>query len=152
MSPLVIAAALVVCTSASTVSHTYRAWAQQAPSQASSGSGGGVDAATANNPTAQLDQLQLQSWYNPAYIDESGQGNNFLLQPILAFDSKGPIPSSIQRLTVTLDSLPNGRTGLGDTTLISEFFPGYHHQKIKVGFGPVIVGPSATNRYAGNGQ
>ena len=36
--------------------------------------------------------------------------------------------------------------------MIAEFFPGYHHQKIKAGFGPVIVGPSATNRYAGNGQ
>ena len=152
MGRLAIAAALVVFTSTLVILHTPEARAQKTSPAAPSGTGGGVDAATANNPTARLDQVQLQSWYNPAYIDEQGQGNEFVFQAILAFDSKGALPSSIERLTVPLQSLPNGRTGLGDTTLVAEFFPGYHHQNIKAGFGPVIVGPSATNRYAGNGQ
>jgi hypothetical protein len=115
--------------------------------------GGDVDAATANNPAAPLIQVQFQSWYHPAYDGTSGQGNDFLLRPILPFDSKGIIPSSIIRPQLTLTSTPDGRTGLGDIQLLTVIFPGWHPtSRFKVGIGSVIVAPSATNRYAGQGQ
>lgn len=131
------------------------AQAQQAPigSGTPPAGGGGVDAATANNPAAPLIQIQLQSWYHPAYDGVSGQGNDFLLRPIIPFDPKGIIPTSIVRLQVPLTSDPNGRTGLGDVQLLTVFFPGWHPgDVIKIGAGAVIEAPSATNRYAGQGK
>lgn len=114
---------------------------------------GGIDAATANNPAAPIIQIQFQSWYHPAYDGTSGQGNDLLFRPIVPFYSKGFIPSSIVRLAVPLTSTPDGRTGLGDIQLIAFGFPGYHPgSRFKVGIGPVIVAPSATNRFAGQGQ
>jgi hypothetical protein len=135
--------------------HDAHSQAQQAPtgSDAPQSGGGGVDAATANNPAAPLIQIQLQSWYHPAYDGTSGQGNDFLLRPILPFNPKGIIPSSIIRPQLTLTSTPNGRTGLGDIQLLAVVFPGWHPTaRFKVGIGSVIVAPSATNRYAGQGQ
>lgn len=115
--------------------------------------GGGIDAAAANNPAAPIIQIQFQSWYHPAYDGMSGQGNDFLFRPIVPFYSKGVIPSSIVRLEVPLASTPDGRTGLGDIQLIAFGFPGYHPgSPFKIGVGPVILAPSATNRYAGQGQ
>jgi hypothetical protein len=114
---------------------------------------GGIDAAAANNPAAPIIQIQFQDWYHPAYDGTSGQGNDFLLRPIVPFYSKGVIPSSIVRLELPLASTPDGRTGLGDIQLIAFGFPGYHPgSRFKIGVGPVIVAPSATNRYAGQGQ
>ena len=132
--------------------HSVSAWGQQPAASPATANGGAIDAATANDPTASITQLQIQSWYNPSYIDERGQGNNLLIQPVVSYDSVGFVPSSIVRLTIPVDSQPNGRTGLGDLAFVDLFFPGYHHQKIKAGFGPVLGGPSATNRYAGAGQ
>jgi hypothetical protein len=133
------------------------AYSQAPPPASGSGApqagGAGVDAATANNPAAPLIQIQIQSWYHPAYEGTPGQGNDFLLRPIIPFDPKGIIPSSIVRLQIPLTSDPSGRTGLGDIQLLTIFFPGWHSSShIKAGFGPVIVGPSATNRDAGQGQ
>ncbi len=151
MRSVLIAAAIALFSSSPLLPSHATAWAQSAAPPASPSSGG-VDAATANDPSAAINQLQIQSWYSPSYIDEGGQGNELLVQPIASFDSKGSIPSSILRFTLPVDSLPNGRTGLGDFSLITLFFPGYHSQKTKIGLGPVIDGPSATNRYAGTGQ
>jgi hypothetical protein len=115
--------------------------------------GGGVDAAAANNPAAPLIQVQFQSWYHPAYDGTPGQGNDFMLRPIIPFDPKGIIPTSIVRVQVPLTSDPNGRTGLGDVQLLTVFFPGWHPgDVIKIGAGAVIEAPSATNRYAGQGK
>ncbi len=42
---------------------------------------------------------------------------------------------------------------MGDLEFIGFLFPGFHEgAKLKMGLGPVIVGPTATNRTAGQGQ
>ena len=124
------------------------AWAQ-----AQKSGGAGNDASSANDPSAPLTQVQLQNWYHPSYDGVAGKGNEFLLRPIVPFDAKGVLPSSLARLELTVMSTPDGRTGLGDLQFIDFLFPGYHEGgKIKVGVGPVIVAPSATNHYAGQGQ
>ena len=123
--------------------------AQQRPASG----GKGNDAGSANDPSVPLTQLQFQNWYNPLYSGIPGQGNEFLVRPIVPIAAKGFLPSSLARVELELLSLPNGRTGLGDSQFIYWLFPGYHEgSKIKIGVGPVIVAPSATNRYAGQGQ
>ena len=124
-----------------------------AQQQSSSGSGSQVDTGTANNPAAPLVQVQLQNWYNPTYDGVRGQGNEFLFRPIVPFASKGVVPSSIIRVAIPLLTEPNGRTGIGDTQFIALAFPGHHaSDRLEWGIGPVIILPSATNRYAGQGQ
>ena len=121
--------------------------------QQPAGGGKGNDAGSANDPSVPLTQLQFQNWFNPLYSGTPGEGNEFFFRPIVPFASKGLMPSSLVRLELDLLSLPNGRTGIGDSQFIDWFFPGYHEgSKIKIGIGPVIVAPSATNRYAGQGQ
>lgn len=124
-----------------------------ASAQAQKPGGAGNDASSANDPSAPLTQVQLQNWYHPSYDGISGQGNQFLLRPIVPAGSRGFLPSSLARLELTVMSTPDGRTGLGDLQFIDFLFPGYHEGgKLKMGIGPVIVVPSATNRYAGQGQ
>ncbi len=121
--------------------------------QAQKAGGVGNDASSANDPSAPLTQVQLQNWYHPLYAGIPGQGNEFLLRPIVPAGSRGVFPSSLARLEITLMSTPDGRTGLGDLQFIDFLFPGYHEGgKLKMGIGPVIVAPSATDRYAGQGQ
>ena len=124
-----------------------------ASAQAQKAGGDGNDASSANDPSASLTQVQLQNWYHPSYDGIPGQGNEFLLRPIVPAGSRGILPSSLARLELTVMSTPDGRTGLGDLQFIDFFFPGYHEGgKLKMGIGPVIVAPSATDRYAGLGQ
>ncbi len=124
-----------------------------ASAQTQKPSSAGNDASSANDPSAPLTQIQLQNWYHPSYDGTSGQGNEFLLRPIIPAKAKGALPSSLARLEITVMSTPDGRTGLGDVQFIDWLFPGYHEGgKLKIGIGPVIVAPSATNRYAGQGQ
>ena len=123
------------------------------PAQAQKSGGAGNDASSANDPSAPLTQIQLQNWYHPSYDGTPGQGNEFLLRPIIPAEAKGALPSSLARLELTVMSTPDGRTGVGDVQFIDWLFPGYHEGgKLKIGIGPVIVAPSATNRYAGQGQ
>ena len=97
------------------------AWAQ-----AQKSGGAGNDASSANDPSAPLTQVQLQNWYHPSYDGVAGKGNEFLLRPIVPFDAKGVLPSSLARLELTVMSTPDGRTGLGDLQFIDFLFPGYH--------------------------
>lgn len=128
---------------------SFATHAQQQPASGSKGN----DAGSANDPSVPLTQLQFQDWYHSLYSGIPGQGNEFLVRPIVPVAAKGFIPSSLVRVELELLSLPNGRTGLGDSQFIYWSFPGYHEgSKIKIGIGPVIVAPSATNRYAGQGQ
>lgn len=130
--------------------------AQQTPTQSSTladGGAQGLDAASANNPASTITQIQIQSWYHPSYDGQQGQGDDFILRPILPFNAKGIVPSSIIRPALDIESTPNGRTGLGDLQVIVVVFPGWQPAShFKIGVGPVAVAPTATNRYAGQGQ
>ena len=115
--------------------------------------GGGVDTSTANNPVAALTQVQVQDWYEPIFDGLPGEGNELLLRLIVPFKNQGVVPSSIIRVALPVDSLPNGRSGLGDTQFIDFFLPGHHEtDKLEWGIGPVFTFPSATNHFAGQGQ
>lgn len=52
---------------------------------------------------------------------------------------------------LSLFSSPNGRTGIGDISAIDEFFV-IDRATLRVGVGPAIVLPTATNKYAGQGK
>ena len=121
--------------------------------QQSSASGGQAhsDAAGANDPTSPLAKIELRESYNPSYYAATGQGNLFEVRPVEPLAAKGWIPSTITRPDVPLASLPNGRTGLGDISVFTLFFPGTLPH-MKIGFGPVFSAPTATNRYAGTGK
>ncbi len=119
---------------------------------ANSSAGDNRDLATqANDPTAPITELQFQNSYTPAYYGTGGQGNLFILQPVLPGKPHGWFPLTITRPTVPLVSTPNGRTGLGDILIVSVgIFP--LTPKLKLGLGPVFIAPSATNRFAGQGK
>ena len=123
--------------------------------QQSAPANGGTDASAANDPTSPIPQIQTKDSYHVAYEDRPGQGNAVLIRPVLPLPAKGLFASSITRVGFTLESELNGRTGLGDTAYETFFLPniwGVKEAKLKLGLGPYIVAPSATNRYAGQGQ
>ena len=125
--------------------------AQQQPAAASSV----TDASAANDPTAPIPQVQIKTGYNIAYEDMPGQGQLTLVRPLIPLPAKGFIASSVSRIDFSLVSEVNGRSGLGDTAFETFFLPNVlavKRAKITVGMGPYIVAPSATNRYAGQGQ
>lgn len=120
--------------------------------QGGSSPGGSADLATqANDPTAALVELQFQNSYTPAYYGTEGEGNTFILQPVLPSKRHGWFPPTITRPTIPLVIAPNGRTGLGDSLFISVglYAP---LPKLKLGAGPVFIVPSSTNRFAGSGK
>ena len=114
--------------------------------------GNNDDLATqANDPTAPVAELQLENFYTPVYYGTEGRGNTFILQPVLPGKPHGWIPPTITRPTVPLVSTPNGRTGLGDIVLVTVgIYP--LAPKLKLGVGPILSVPSATNRFAGSGK
>ncbi len=117
-----------------------------------SSAGNNDDLATqANDPTAPLVELQLQNSYTPAYFGASGEGNVFILQPVLPGKPHGWLPPTITRPTIPLVSTPDGRTGLGDILLVSVGLYALS-PKLKLGAGPIFIAPSATNRFAGAGK
>ena len=133
-------------------------WAQQdsgtpaAAQRVISSDGDNRDLTTkANDPTAALVELQLQNSYTPAYYGIEGMGNLFILQPVLPGKPHGWIPPTITRPTVPLVSTANGRTGLGDILFVSVGLYAVT-PKLKLGAGPIIIVPSATNRFAGTGK
>ncbi len=115
-------------------------------------SSGGDDLATqANDPTAPVMELQFQNSYTPVYYGAEGQGNVFILQPVLPGKPHGWLPLTITRPTVPLVSAANGRTGLGDILIVSVGIYSLT-PNLKLGVGPVLIAPTATNRFAGAGK
>ena len=113
---------------------------------------GGDDLSTqANDPTAPVLEMQFQNSYTPVYYGAEGEGNIFILQPVLPGKPHGWLPPTITRPTIPVVSTANGRTGLGDILIVAV---GIYNlkPKWKLGVGPTFVAPSATNRFAGSGK
>jgi hypothetical protein len=114
---------------------------------------GGDDLASkANDPSSPLKQLQFQDGYNPAYLGTQGEGNAFLIRPVLPAQALGWFPSTITRPTIPVVSLPNGRSGLGDLSIVSLLFPFNGPSHAKIGIGPVLTLPTATSSLLGQGK
>jgi len=123
--------------------------------QAVPGEGGGDLAARANDPSSPLKQLQFQDWYNPAYLGTQGEGNAFLIRPVLPVQALGWFPSTITRPMIPVVSLPNGRSGLGDLSIISVLFlpfDGLSHVHLRIGIGPTLTLPTATSSLLGQSK
>ena len=124
-----------------------------ASAQAQKAGGDGNDASSANEPSAPLTQVQLQNWYHPSYDGIPGQGNEFLLRPIRSGGEQGNAPFFPSETETYSNEHAGWKNWAGGPQFIDFFFPGYHEGgKLKMGIGPVIVAPSATDRYAGLGQ
>ncbi|MCJ1334591.1 hypothetical protein MMC10_011303 [Thelotrema lepadinum] len=123
------------------------------PANSTNASGGGEDLSSAsNNPSSPLRQLQFQEWYNPAYLDRQGQGNLFLIRPVLPTEPHGWFPATIFRPTIPVVSSPDGRSGLGDLNLVEALFPFPKAQHFRMGVGPTFTLPTATSSVLGQGK
>jgi len=123
-------------------------WQEQASGQTAGGgaaggggegeSGGGAGAGAAVNPSVPLSQIQFQNVFIPETYDGSGYANQFVVQPVIAFNRKPEsyFPYHVVRATFPiLDPVadPFGPVrdlpGTGDITYFDLFF---HPTKIRV--------------------
>ena len=123
------------------------------PAKPPNGASGGEDLSSqSNNPAAPLKELQFQTWYNPAYFGTQGEGNLFLIRPVIPSKPNGWFPASISRPTIPIVSSPDGRSGLGDLNFVSVVFPFPTSQHFRLGLGPTLTLPTATSSVLGQGK
>ncbi len=120
--------------------------------QAAPTEGGGDLASQANDPSAPLKQLNFYNSYNPAYFGSQGEGNVLLIRPVLPAESRGWFPATITRPAIPVVSLPNGRSGFGDLSFTSLFFPFNGPPHTKIGIGEALALPTASSSLLGQGK
>jgi hypothetical protein len=113
---------------------------------------GGDLASRANDPSAPLKQLNFYDSYNPAYLGSQGEGNMLLIRPVLPAQSRGWFPATITRPTIPVVSLPDGRSGLGDLSFTSLFFPFDGPPHTKTGIGEALTLPTTSSSLLGQGK
>lgn len=106
--------------------------------------------------TAPLLQLQLEDAYHHTVYNASSSANTFLIRPVVPLRRTKTFPFKqlirASAFVETTPKIPHHRTGIGDTQFLDLFitdFPCFG----RLGFGPVVVIPTATDqRKFGHGK
>jgi hypothetical protein len=133
----------------------------ETPHKAEPPSGGHASLAlAANNPIANLIQVELQNLYTPSNYNSDGYSNVAIFQPIMPFDLPWEkVPLLVTRTTLPYISTPDldggvGRKdGFGDIVAQGYFIPKLKTKGVMVGVGYNLVIPTAgDNEYVGSGK
>ena len=99
--------------------------------------------------TAPLLQLQLEDAYHRTVYNASSVANTFLVRPVVPLRSTKTFPFEqlirVSAFVETTPKIPHHKTGIGDTQFLDLFltdFPRFG----RLGFGPVVVIPTATDQ------
>jgi hypothetical protein len=134
---------------------------QTSPSQAHpfGGRGGGAVSAQElanqiNNPTAPVTSLQFRDIYVPRAKMQNGPLNSFQFQPVVPIGPFDWLPL-VQLMKITMPLVntnpgPGHETGMGDLTVFDLFT--FKQSWGRVGFGPILVFPTATQKELGSGK
>jgi hypothetical protein len=121
--------------------------------ESSQDSGGGQsesDVATANNPIAPMNAIYFQNYYAPTVYGVPGASN--------LLDFRAVVVSGRQIVRATLpissgdDSNGNRQSGLGDFNVFDAIRVSPGESKDVLAVGPMLVAPTATNRFQGQGK
>ena len=108
------------------------------------------DVATANNPIAPMNALYFQNYYAPTVYGVPGPSN------LLDFRSVVVSGRQIVRATLPIssgeDSNGNPQSGLGDLNVFDAIRLSPAESKNVLAVGPMLVAPTATNRFLGQGK
>lgn len=107
----------------------------------------------ANAPVSDLLQIRFQDSYAPAFQGAHGQGNVFLINPIIPVPEFAAFPYT-QLLSLAIPAAittPQGVTGFGDLKLL-DFVLVSRDPEFVWGIGPVFIFPSASDRTTGQGK
>lgn len=108
------------------------------------------DVAAANNPIAPMNAIFFQNYYAPTVYGVPGAGN--------LLDFRGVVVSGRQIVRATLpistadDSNGNQQSGLGDFNVFDAIRAFPAESKNVLAVGPMLVVPTATNRFLGQGK
>ena len=117
-------------------------------------------AVAANNPIANLVQVQLQNLYSPSNHNSDGYSNVAFFQPIMPFNLPWEnVPLLVTRTTLPYISTPDldggvGRkNGIGDLVAQGYFVPNLKTKGVMVGLGYNLTIPTAgDNDFVGSGK
>lgn len=119
-------------------------------SESSSGGASQSDVATANNPIAPMTALFFQNYYAPTVYGVPGSSN------LLDFRTLVVSGRQIVRATLPIssgeDSNGNQHSGLGDFNVFDAIRVSPAESKNILAVGPLLVAPTATNRFLGQGK
>jgi hypothetical protein len=107
----------------------------------------------ANAPVSDLLQIRFQDSYAPAFQGAHGQGNVFLINPIIPVPEFAAFPYT-ELLSLTIPAAittHQGVTGFGDLKLL-DFVLVSRDPEFVWGIGPVFIFPSASDRTTGQGK
>lgn len=118
--------------------------------QRSTGGPSESDVATANNPIAPMNAIFFQNYYAPTVYGVPGSSN------LLDFRTLVVSGRQIVRATLPIssaeDSNGNQQSGLGDFNVFDAIRVTPELSKNVLAMGPLLVAPTATNRFLGQGK
>jgi hypothetical protein len=121
-----------------------------APPIGSAGGASESDVATANNPIAPMNAIYFQDYYAPTVYGVPGSSNLLDLRSVLVSGRQ------IIRATLPIssgdDSNGNQESGLGDFNIFDAIRVSPAESKNVLAVGPMLVAPTATNRFLGQGK
>jgi len=106
-----------------------------------------------NAPVSDLLQIRFQDSYAPEFQGAHGQGNIFLINPIVPIPELAVFPYT-QLMSLTIPAAittHQGVTGFGDLKLL-DFVLVSRDPEFVWGIGPVFIFPSASDRTTGQGK
>jgi hypothetical protein len=119
-------------------------------SESSFGGGSESDVATANNPIAPMNAIYFQNYYAPTVYGVPGSSN------LLDFRTLVVSGRQVVRATFPIssgeDSNGNQQSGLGDFNVFDAIRVSPEESKNVLAMGPLLVDPTATNRFLGQGK
>lgn len=108
------------------------------------------DVATANNPIAPMNAVFLQNYYAPTLYGAPGSTNLLDLRTLMV--SGRQIIRTTFPLSSGEDSNGNQQSGLGDFNIFDAIRVTPEESKNVLAIGPLLVAPTATNSFLGQGK
>ena len=118
--------------------------------QSSSGGPSASDIANANNPIAPMNAIYFQNYYAPTVNGTPGPSNLLDLRALLV--SGKQIVRATFPISSGVDSNGNQQSGLGDFNVFDAIRVSPAESKNVLAVGPMLVAPTATNRFLGQGK
>ena len=118
--------------------------------QSSVGTASESDVATANNPIAPMNAVFLQNYYAPTVYGAPGSSNLLDLRTLMV--SGRQIIRTTFPVSSGEDSNGNQQSGLGDFNIFDAIRVTPEESRNVFAIGPLLVAPTATNRFLGQGK
>jgi hypothetical protein len=108
------------------------------------------DVATANNPIAPMNAIYFQNYYAPTVYGVPGSSNLLDFRTVVV--SGRQIVRATLPISTADDSNGNQQSGLGDFNVFDAIRVSPAESKNVLAAGPMLVAPTATNRFLGQGK